>query len=198
MRVLGDEYHRRFGRPFVIENRAGGDMNIGGRACAEAPNDGSTICSLPNAVLTYNLFLYKKLPYDPERFEPITNPFFNTQLMVVSDGARRLVARRARGAVEGEARHAELHGAVRSAVGVHGLVAKRLTAQTSCGCRSRAAAIRSTPCSRARHRSRSSASATGCRMLRPAPCSRLRSTAIIVRRWCRRCRRCASSAMTPT
>jgi len=84
MRVLGEEYHRRFGRPFVIENRAGGNMNIGGRACAEAPNDGSTICNLPIAVLTYNQFLYKKLPYDPERFEPITNPFFNTQLMVVS------------------------------------------------------------------------------------------------------------------
>jgi tripartite-type tricarboxylate transporter receptor subunit TctC len=86
MRVIGEEYHRRFGRPFVIENRAGGGMNIGGRACAEAPNDGSTICSLPNPVFTYNLFLYKKLPYDPERFEPITNPFFNTQLMVVSTG----------------------------------------------------------------------------------------------------------------
>jgi tripartite-type tricarboxylate transporter receptor subunit TctC len=84
MRVLGDEYHRRFGRPFVIETRAGGNMNIGGRACAEAPNDGSTICNLPNAALTYNQFLFKKLPYDPERFEPITNPFFNTQLMVVS------------------------------------------------------------------------------------------------------------------
>jgi tripartite-type tricarboxylate transporter receptor subunit TctC len=84
MRVLGEEYHRRFGRPFVIENRAGGSMIIGARACAEAPNDGSTICSLPNPTLTYNLFLYKKLPYDPERFEPITNPFFNTQLMVVS------------------------------------------------------------------------------------------------------------------
>ncbi len=84
MRVLGDEYHRRYGRPFVIETRAGGNMNIGGRACAEAPGDGSTICNLPNAVLTYNQFLFKKLPYDPERFEPITNPFFNTQLMVVS------------------------------------------------------------------------------------------------------------------
>jgi tripartite-type tricarboxylate transporter receptor subunit TctC len=84
MRVLGEEYHRRFGRPFVIETRAGGNMNIGGRACAEAPNDGSTICNLPNAALTYNQFLFKKLPYDPERFEPITNPFFNTQLMVVS------------------------------------------------------------------------------------------------------------------
>jgi tripartite-type tricarboxylate transporter receptor subunit TctC len=83
MRVLGEEYHRRFGRPFVVENRAGGGMNIGGRACAESPNDGSTICHLPNATLSYNQFLYKKLPYDPESFEPITNPFFNTQLLVV-------------------------------------------------------------------------------------------------------------------
>src|ERR1700722_7248408 len=34
MRVLGDEYHKRYGRPFVVENRTGGGMNIGGRACA--------------------------------------------------------------------------------------------------------------------------------------------------------------------
>jgi len=84
MRVMGDEYHRRFGRPVVIENRVGGNMNIGGRACADSPADGSTICNLPNASLTYNQFLYKKLPYDPASFVPITNPFFNTQLLVVS------------------------------------------------------------------------------------------------------------------
>ncbi len=84
MRVLGDEYHRRYGRPFVIENRTGGSMIIGGRACAEAAHDGSTICNLPSATLTYNQFLFKKLPYDPESFVPITNPFFNTQLLVVS------------------------------------------------------------------------------------------------------------------
>ncbi len=84
MRVLGDEYHRRYGRPVVVENRTGGGMNIGGRACAEAPNDGATICNLPSSTLTYNQWLYKKLPYDPERFAPITNPFFNTQMLVVS------------------------------------------------------------------------------------------------------------------
>jgi tripartite-type tricarboxylate transporter receptor subunit TctC len=84
MRVLGDEYHKRYGRPFVVENRTGGGMNIGGRACADAPNDGSTICNLPNTTLTYNRYLYKRLPYDPDRFEPITNPFFNTQLLVTS------------------------------------------------------------------------------------------------------------------
>ena len=33
--------------------------------------------------LAYNPFLFKKLPYDPEKdFEPITNPFFNTQVLV--------------------------------------------------------------------------------------------------------------------
>ena len=30
-----------------------------------------------------NKFLYRKLPYDPESFEPITNAFFNTQVLVV-------------------------------------------------------------------------------------------------------------------
>ena len=84
MRVLGEEYHRRYSRPFVVENRVGGGMNIGGRACAESPADGSTICNLPNTTLTYNRYLYKKLPYDPDSFVPITNPFFNTQLLVVS------------------------------------------------------------------------------------------------------------------
>jgi tripartite-type tricarboxylate transporter receptor subunit TctC len=84
MRVLGEEYHRRYGRPFVVENRVGGGMNIGGRACADSPADGSTICNLPNTTLTYNRYLYKKLPYDPDSFVPITNPFFNTQLLVVS------------------------------------------------------------------------------------------------------------------
>ena len=84
MRVLGEEMHRRYGRPVVVENRTGGGMNIGGRACAEAPNDGATICNLPSSTLTYNQWLYKKLPYDPERFAPITNPFFNTQMLVVS------------------------------------------------------------------------------------------------------------------
>src|ERR1700726_4427067 len=84
MRGLGDEYHKRYARPFMVENRTGGGMNIGGRSCAEAPADGSTICNLPNTTLTYNRYIYKRLPYDPDRFEPITNPFFNTQLLVTS------------------------------------------------------------------------------------------------------------------
>ena len=40
MRTVSEELSRRWGQPIVIENRAGGGMNIGGRACAEAPPDG--------------------------------------------------------------------------------------------------------------------------------------------------------------
>ena len=36
MRTVGEELNRRWGQAIVIENRSGGGMNIGGRACAEA------------------------------------------------------------------------------------------------------------------------------------------------------------------
>src|SRR5437660_2412572 len=85
VRALGDELQKRWGQPAIIDNRSGGGMNIAGRACAEAANDGYTICILPNETLTLNQFTYKSIPYDPEKdFEPITNAFINTQVMVVS------------------------------------------------------------------------------------------------------------------
>ncbi len=84
-RVLGDELHKRWGQPLVVENRAGGASNIGARACAEAPPDGYTICVLSGEPLAYNQFLFKKLSFDPSKdFEPITNLFFNTQALVVN------------------------------------------------------------------------------------------------------------------
>jgi tripartite-type tricarboxylate transporter receptor subunit TctC len=82
---LGEEVRKRWGQPIVVENRPGGGMNVGGRACAEAQNDGYTICILPPETLAYNQFLFKQIPYDPEKdFVPITNPFFATQVMVVN------------------------------------------------------------------------------------------------------------------
>ena len=81
VRALGDELQKRLGQPIIIENRSGGGMNIAGRACAEAPNDGYSICMLPNETLTLNQFTFKSIPYDPEKdFEPITNAFINTQV----------------------------------------------------------------------------------------------------------------------
>src|SRR5436190_22633569 len=85
VRALGEELQKRLGQPIVVENRSGGGMNIAGRACAESANDGYNICILPNEVLTLNEFTFKSIPYNPEKdFEPITNCFINTQVLVVS------------------------------------------------------------------------------------------------------------------
>ena len=85
MRVLGEQLHRRWGQPVIVENRPGGASNIGARACADAPPDGYTICIMPGEPLAYNQFLYKKLTFDPAKdFDPIINLFFNTQALVVN------------------------------------------------------------------------------------------------------------------
>ena len=78
-RALTDELQKRLGQTFVVENRTGGGLNIGTRACAEAAPDGYTICVLSSEPVVYNQFLFKSLPFDPEKdFAPITNLFFNT------------------------------------------------------------------------------------------------------------------------
>lgn len=85
VRALAQVLQQRLAQPIVVDNRPGGNMTIAGRACADAPKDGSTICLLPNETLTLNQFTYKSIPYDPEKdFVPITNAFINTQVMVVS------------------------------------------------------------------------------------------------------------------
>jgi len=83
-RALADELQKRLGQTFIVENRAGGGLNIGTRACAEGAPDGYTLCVLSSEPIVYSQFLFKSLPFDPEKdFEPITNLFFNTLVLAV-------------------------------------------------------------------------------------------------------------------
>jgi tripartite-type tricarboxylate transporter receptor subunit TctC len=85
LRALGEALHQRLGQPLVVENRAGGNMIIGARACAEAAPDGYTLCVMPGEPLTYNQFQFRNIPYDPDKsFQPITNLFYITQTLGVS------------------------------------------------------------------------------------------------------------------
>src|SRR5262245_26404846 len=85
MRALGEELHKKWGQPLIIENRPGGSMNLGTRACAEAPPDGYTICITNADAMLYNQFLFKKIPFDPESsLQPITNAFHLIHMLVVS------------------------------------------------------------------------------------------------------------------
>jgi len=84
-RALADELQKALRQPVVVENRTGGALNIGTRACAEAAPDGYTICVLSSEPAVYNQFLFKSLPFDPEKdLEPISNLFFNTLALVTN------------------------------------------------------------------------------------------------------------------
>src|SRR2546421_8383127 len=73
-RALADELQKAWGQPVVVENRAGGGLNIGARACAESAPDGYTICVLSSEPVIYNQFLFKSLPFDPDKdLQPIGN-----------------------------------------------------------------------------------------------------------------------------
>ncbi len=85
MRVLGDQLRTSLGQPLVIENKPGGAGNNGARACAEATPDGYTICIINADPMIYNQYLYKNLPFDPEKgLTPIVNLFHLIQVLVVN------------------------------------------------------------------------------------------------------------------
>jgi tripartite-type tricarboxylate transporter receptor subunit TctC len=85
MRVLGDQLRASLGQPLVIENKPGGAGNNGARACAEATPDGYTICIINADPMIYNQYLYKNLPFDPEKgLTPIVNLFHLIQVLVVN------------------------------------------------------------------------------------------------------------------
>ena len=88
-RALADELQKALGQPVVVDNRPGGGLNIGARACAESSPDGYTICVMSSEPVIYNQFLFRSLPYDPEKdFEPIAILFVNTLALVVNSALK--------------------------------------------------------------------------------------------------------------
>ncbi len=66
-RILAERLNQMFNQPFVIENRPGAGGNIGiGTVTSSAP-DGYTIGAATIGHFAINQFLYKSMPYDPER-----------------------------------------------------------------------------------------------------------------------------------
>ena len=88
-RALADELQKAWHQPVVVENRPGGGQNIGARACVEATPDGYTLCLMSSEPAVYNQFLYKTIPYDPEKdLQPISNLFFNTLSVVINSDTK--------------------------------------------------------------------------------------------------------------
>jgi tripartite-type tricarboxylate transporter receptor subunit TctC len=71
-RAVANALSESLGKQFIIDNRAGAGGNIGGAAVAKAAADGYTLLFTTPAPVSLNKFMYKSLPYDPERdFTPV-------------------------------------------------------------------------------------------------------------------------------
>ncbi|MCR0984918.1 Bug family tripartite tricarboxylate transporter substrate binding protein [Roseomonas populi] len=79
VRAVGAELSSRWGQPVVVESRAGASGIIGAEAAARSAPDGYTLLGTVNQTFTTNRFLFRTLPYDPDKgFTPVS-------LMVQSD-----------------------------------------------------------------------------------------------------------------
>lgn len=66
-RALGPELSAVWGQPVVVENVAGAGGILGTEKVATAPGDGHTLMMGVNPVVVGNRFLFRSLPYDPDR-----------------------------------------------------------------------------------------------------------------------------------
>lgn len=71
-RVVADKLQKKWGQPAVVDNLPGAGGNIGAEAAYKANPDGYTLLFSFPSPLVVNKSLYKKLSYDPDRFEPVS------------------------------------------------------------------------------------------------------------------------------
>ena len=83
-RVLGEEMAKSLGQPVVVENKPGAGGNIGADVVAKAEPDGYTLLMTSPGIQSINQFLYKTMPFDPEKaFVPISMVADMTMLVAV-------------------------------------------------------------------------------------------------------------------
>jgi tripartite-type tricarboxylate transporter receptor subunit TctC len=66
-RTAAERLQKALGQPFVVENRTGAGGNIGTEIVAKAAPDGQTLLVAINGPVAVNKFLYKNLPFDPDK-----------------------------------------------------------------------------------------------------------------------------------
>jgi tripartite-type tricarboxylate transporter receptor subunit TctC len=83
-RVLADKLAARWGRPVIIENRAGAAGSLGAQVVAKADPDGHTLLASPSTALVISQHFNTKLSFDPSAFVPISI-FAETAFVLVAN-----------------------------------------------------------------------------------------------------------------
>jgi tripartite-type tricarboxylate transporter receptor subunit TctC len=71
-RIVAQKLQEKWGPAVVVENRAGAGGNVGAEAVYTAAPDGYTLLFTAQGPLVVNQSLFEKIPYEPEKFTPIS------------------------------------------------------------------------------------------------------------------------------
>jgi tripartite-type tricarboxylate transporter receptor subunit TctC len=71
-RLVAKKISKQWGIPVIIVNKPGAALTIGAEMVAHAAPDGYTLLATPAGPLATNRFVFKKLPFDPDAFVPVT------------------------------------------------------------------------------------------------------------------------------
>ncbi len=66
-RVVGQKLADKWGQPVVIENKPGGNGVVAAQYLGAKPADGYTLMVTDSTMFAINPFIYKSLPYDPQK-----------------------------------------------------------------------------------------------------------------------------------
>jgi len=85
IRAVAAGLDTKWGQRVVVENKLGAASVIGAQAVAGAPADGYTLLATINQTVTSNRFLFKNLPYDPDKdFAPVSLMTSSDQMLLVN------------------------------------------------------------------------------------------------------------------
>ena len=71
-RILAEKMQPRFPQGVIVENRTGAGGNVGAEAVARSEADGHTLLLSSPGPISVNQSLYPKLPFDPDKWVPVT------------------------------------------------------------------------------------------------------------------------------
>src|SRR5215470_12238546 len=87
-RAVAQRLIAAWGRPVLIENKAGANSQIGAAYVAKSTPDGYTLLATADVTFVANPYLYRTLPYDPVRdFAPVSGLGVINQALVVHPSA---------------------------------------------------------------------------------------------------------------